>query len=270
MGAVADIGASIICTGLLAPALALAGTSTECPASNTEPAESPSDVNRFPITAPLFLNERDLGEIDVLVPVSGDGEIAVDAKRIAALLSPHLRDEYAKTITSLAEATGFVDLVDLPALNDNIRFDMSRLAVVVSIDAAARRKQALSLAPPLRSQFTENGYTPADFAVGVNARSNISYLVASGDAADEGLSEPAGSFTGFANFFGGRGFTVFGGVDYDGNSSQTWRRRDLFAVRDFQNAALRLEVGEIVTPFASLQSSGRVRGFSLSRRYDAI
>ena len=226
-----------------------------------------SDLNepKFPLSAPLMFTGRYVGDIDLRVDMSGNGEL--DAPRLEALMKPILDDasmDKLQTIGGEEEYVAINKYCDEPII---ALFDSGSLELHVEAVLSALESREISFRdrePPNPDDFI----APQKFSAGIGALISQKYIL-EGDA-QTGFDPLRANFEGYINFDDWIGGTLFFAADALEGDENVFRRREVFFARDNYDKATRLEFGDINPLIRGFQSSRPLAGISYSRQYNAI
>ena len=159
-------------------------------AQDDRAARSPRNIA---FTVPVIYNQRVLG--DVLIEVDPEQRVRLESRTLLAELSPLLNDEGREAVGTVLAGRDYVEPADLVPIGLDLRFDRSRLALLVGtipgqfrpVRALGRegRDDALPNLPVLE---------PADFSAYLNINTNLDY------ASDTDFRDPDFFLSGAARF----------------------------------------------------------------------
>lgn len=233
-----------------------------------QPPASPSIVPRgqVDLEAPLLLNGRLLGNIDVFVDAGGQGDI--DAERLVRLLEKLIDPAIMTELNGRIAGRKRVPLADLGAPPLAIAYDPATLEVHADLPNDRLEPERMSFRggeTPDPASFTQ----PADFAGGVAIGIDQSWAENGPQRGREPLRISA---DGFLTFGGFPGLTLRGGgvfTETPGNGFSFERQQTRLTYDDFANAT-HFVAGEFVPAAAAFQGAAPILGIGAARDYAGI
>ena len=129
---------------------------------------------RISFSVPLIYDRRVLG--DVMLELKPDGEPLFETASLQQQIAPLLNEDGKQRLAEALDGRTFVTSNDLSATQIEIRFDQTRLEIVVDrIKGEYRPTGTLGQALPNRSQLTLPTSEPANFSAYMNFNTNLEY-----------------------------------------------------------------------------------------------
>jgi outer membrane usher protein FimD/PapC len=232
------------------------------------PVAPPSIVTRgrVDIEAPLLLNGKVIGELDLSVDANGDGDL--DAARFVTLLSTVLDADLLNAIKSKVAARPRVTIAELSMPPLVVVYDPASLELRVSLPAARMSTQTMSFRgyeQPDPSRFSPQAKVAAGVAIGVDQR----FIDSGPDAGRAPLRVTTDAFATFGAFpgvtlRGGGLFTEDPGHGFHFERAQTRLTYDSFS------DAVHYVVGEFSPQVSGFQGSAPMLGIGVGRDYAGI
>lgn len=161
--------ASAICVPFGQPAMAWQLSPVQI--AQVDPIPQP---RRISFSVPLIYDRRVLG--DVMLELKPDGEPLFETASLQQQIAPLLNEDGKQRLAEALDGQTFVTSNDLSATQIEIRFDQTRLEIVVDrIKGEYRPTGTLGQALPNRSQLTLPTSEPADFSAYMNFNTNLEY-----------------------------------------------------------------------------------------------
>jgi outer membrane usher protein len=227
-----------------------------------------SIVSRGPVDveAPLIVNDRLVGEIDVRVDANGAGD--VDAQRLLQLLGPVLDPALLAALREKIGNRPRADLLSLAIAPMQIAYDPAALELRLSLPADRLQTQALSFRGyenPDPTRFQPQARYAGGIAIGATQR-----IVESG--LQKGRAPLLLSADGFATFGAFPGVTVQGGglfTENPGHGFKFQRSLTRASYDDFADA-VHYVAGEFNPALTGFQGGAAVLGLGIARDYAGI
>lgn len=209
-------------------------------------------------TYPLFLRSRNLRDLRV---VPRDGQFLVDAEPFLQALRDRLRPDVYRERFAVLEGSRQIPLSTVRQRGVDASFDRQRLAVVVEIPAALRKRRTLSLGADPQPPGNLRAPEPFSFFLntGISAESqeNGRFLPSQQDGVELALD-------GALNM---DGVVLSSDATYEPNRSPGWQRGFTRLTKDFPEDAIRARAGDIIPATTGFQSSRAAGGIRIGRTF---
>jgi outer membrane usher protein FimD/PapC len=221
---------------------------------------------RVDVEAPLLLNHKLLGEIDVSVDAAGSGD--VDAVRFITLLSPVLAPTLLASLKAKIAGRPRVPLGELTIAPLTVVYDPASLELQVSLPAAQMVTQRMSFRgyeQPDPSRFSPQAKVAGGVALGVDQR----FIETGPNSGRAPLRITADAFTTFGAF---PGVTLRGGGEFTEDPGHGFRfqRAQTRLSYDSFDDAVHYVVGEFSPQVTGFQGSAPMLGIGVGRDYAGI
>lgn len=239
---------------------------TQGPAS---PPSAPRSIVRrglVDISAPLLVNDRLVGEIDIQADAAGAGDI--DATRLLLLLKPQLDAAFAAALTARIAGRTRVPLADLSLPPLSIVYDPASLEIRVAVPTARLQEQGISFRgydTPDPSRFMPQADYAGGVALGITQR-----WIESGQ--NRGRAPMLVSADAFATLGAFPGVTLRGGGLFTERDRSGFRfeRAQTRLTYDSFGDAVHYVVGEFTPALSGFQGGAPVLGIGVARDYAGI
>ncbi|WP_157134551.1 fimbria/pilus outer membrane usher protein [Sphingomonas sp. PAMC 26605] len=217
------------------------------------------------LEAPLLLNGRLIGEIDVSADLIGNG--TVDAKRFLGLLTPLLDPQLIAALRLRIAGRARVKASDLSVSSLAVRFDSAALELHVTAPTSALTLQNLSLSGigiPRPEMFQPQ----ARFAGGVALAADQTFIESGPDAGRAPFRLSADGFVTVGAF---PGLTLRGGGTFTERvGGYTFEREQTRLSYDWFAKAIHAVAGEFTSTATGFQGAGQLLGIGIARDYAGI
>ncbi len=240
--------------------------STPDPQGSTAPPQAVASLPGdplVPLNLPVTLNGRYLGDIDA--KVSQQGAALVRAERLALLANDAIDGSPGDAIAAASDAEGYVDLARLSVQGVEIAFDMAALEIALRTAGDRVTPDGYSLrryAAPDPQSFEK----PRPIAVGTKL-ALVQSFIAEGD--DTGRLPLVLDIDGIANLGGFDGINLAYQLAVQ-EEGDVLARRNMLLFHDEYDIATRFGIGDLQPTATGFQSSPRIGGLTVERRYDLI
>ncbi len=242
---------------------AVDGLETTCAEARKQ--ASKLGAQQFPLSAPLVLGGRYVGDIDLRVDMEGNGDL--DAPRLEALMKPILDAAAMDQLRDIRGDSNYVPIAKYCDQPIRVLFDSGALELRAEPVVSALENQAISLrtrTPPNPDDFME----PEKFSAGIGVLVSQTYSFEGQE--ETGFNPLRANFEGYINFNDWIDGTLFFAADALEGDDDAFRRREVQFVHDNFDKATRLAIGDINPPIRAFQTSRPLGGISFSRQYNAI
>jgi len=250
----------------------VAGLMVVCSPPTAAPTPAtPSDVTAINVVGrtlnlsmPLRFNTKLLDDLGVRIET--DGEILLDQATLWRLLLPLLKPAGAKLLQSVSPIDGFVSLRQLNATGLNIVYDSLHTEIVLQL----KTEQALATGISLRPNSNVEAIQPTT-THGLSAFINLfnSVQTAYNPTTRELFEYQPGNFRILSD-----GAIHYGGLSLIGegsfNDRQGFSRAGTRLNYDYVAEQVRFQLGDVITPTVSTQTSVDLLGLSILRSASTI
>lgn len=214
------------------------------------------------IDLPLFLDNRELGEVDV--QFSRDNElISIDGRAVLDLLRDIILPANYGDFERRLDQRGRLSREALASLAVGLEYDAAKLELVLSIPPEMRRRVEVHLGTGSPFGGKPIPVTPpASTSAYVNVRTAADYL-GGGQAA--GWQPALLDLDGAATVLG---TTLEGTATFRGGATGGWTRGDVRLVRDFVASRIRVTAGDLAYGVDGFQGFYGMGGLSVGRDFD--
>jgi len=205
------------------------------------------------LVTPLFQDGRLIG--DVVLHITADDMLSVNAEGVIGLLGDRINDEAGSTIIAATGPDGRTALPVFENAGAPLIYDPATLTLVYTPSAAALGERSLSLAND--DARPEEFIEPARFAGYLNFAGGVQFE--SGDNDPDGFEVDDVDIDGALRAFD---IVIEGAGRYE-EDDLTFSRRFTRAVYDHLPTGNRLTFGDIRTPFSGLVDGAELFGFAI-------
>jgi outer membrane usher protein len=242
----------------------------EHPQPDTPPINPTSRVLEMAVP----LNYRDFYLGDLEVRITPEQQVLVPHKALLAAVKPLLRETafevLSAAITADASADTHVDLTAVKAAGFDFRFDPGAVSIIFDPTFEQKVEGNISVQARRATQVSPNAANAARLAAFLNMRLATDYIGMS-PGGREGLRAPRLDLEAAARW---KGTVIEAEATFEpddnsifGETGQGFKRRGTRLVRDFEDDALRMSVGDIYAPGAGFQNTPDLLGVSVERSY---
>ncbi len=213
------------------------------------------------LTVPLQVNDRDRGEIRLLLDGEWDGpKINVNdlLRQVEGILLRDVMDYLFADVVGIE----WVKLGRLTKHNMIARYDRRALELHLNIPAALRKTEIISFRPSYSNFTSDNQERPRNFSAYVNVFSDLQYVW---NGVQAGRQPANIAFNVALN----HSDWVFEGEAFyrEGNVSPL-QRGNVRIVRDMVEHSVRVEVGDVALPVVNFQSGVAVGGIAVVKNFN--
>lgn len=215
-----------------------------------------------PISVPLYLDQRQMGMVQMLI-MPNAAESYVQVVPVLAALKDRVPEDKLQAMASAA-AQGFIGLNDGAKGGVDLRFDEIRIALVVTIPSESKKLRSLRA----RRDFdvSDRIVTPPSAASAyLNVFGAQDYVDSDRPSQIEGRQPFRMSIDGALNM---NGWVLESSGDYIENDSRPWRRGDTRLVHDLPDGMIRTALGDLSYPVEGFQSFQPMLGLTVARNFD--
>lgn len=234
-------------------------------ASLRRPAAPSTPPALTPLTVPLVVNRKEIGEVEVEADAQGNG--TVDSSRLFDLLSGVIVPADLAHMRQIAADAAQIRIVDLTMPGVTFVFDPAALELHIEATADHLDIDRISLAGQTAPDL-KRVQPPARIGSAITVTADKPSEKLDGRTLDLPLFV---NVDGFVTVGGFPGTTLrFGGTWTDLGNGPKWQRSQTRLSHDFFSSAIRLDAGEFNLPVTGFQGAGALLGLSVARNYDDI
>lgn len=210
------------------------------------------------ITLPVVLDGRELGVLKARVSPEG---VAVDRKSMAEFLQPILQPHVIANIKPSDAVDGWLLVKDISALGFQAQYSAQRLSIELEIPIDLRQNEAFSLSS--KGSFRgEDGIRPEPWSLIINTRGVVSQQTGSNANTSQEIlyADMAGRW---------QNWVLEDSVLYgpSGTGGPGLKRQLTRLVRDWENQAVRLTLGDVTSTSHASANALALGGLVISRQF---